>query len=428
MRLPHLDIAVWRSDPSRFARQLRQACHHDGFFQLRHRIPTPLVEHVKSEARSFFAQGAEHKDAIDYRGSPAFRGYMACGVENTAGRPDLREQVEIAAEGELAAADAWPAYHRLRGPNQWPPGQPSLQPAIADYTQHMLQVSSELTHALCAALGLEHKALDAWFAPTPHWQLKLASYQPSTDAGGSAAAEAPVGVGAHTDSGFLTMLLQVRRRRRRRCRGCLHPNPTPTAIPPPPHPHPTAMPPPCRRRALANVATCVPCAGRGGWAAGLHAWRMGLGAATGSRMGCRQPGRGRGGGFSRARDTAPWSHLQLPSCLLPTPQPFHPSHRSHPACHCTRCSAASQPISTASQPHLNRISTRGWAMRGRWRAAAISSPPRTASSPPPSLASPSPSSTTPHSRRSSSRWRCPRRWRGSGTPLTTRRRAAARDT
>ena len=96
MRLPHLDIAVWRSDPSRFARQLRQACHHDGFFQLRHRIPTPLVEHVKAEARSFFAQGAEQKDAIDYRGSPAFRGYMACGVENTAGRPDLREQVDLA--------------------------------------------------------------------------------------------------------------------------------------------------------------------------------------------------------------------------------------------------------------------------------------------------------------------------------------------
>ena len=97
--LPHLDIAVWRSDPSRFARQLRLACHHDGFLQLRHRIPTPLVEHVKSEARNFFAQDAEHKHAIDYRGSPAFRGYMACGVENTAGRPDLREQVEIAAEG-----------------------------------------------------------------------------------------------------------------------------------------------------------------------------------------------------------------------------------------------------------------------------------------------------------------------------------------
>ena len=209
-RLPLLDIAVWRSDPSRFARQLRHACHHDGFFQLRHRIPTPLVEHVKSEACSFFAQEAEHKDAIDYRGSPAFRGYMACGVENTAGRPDLREQVEIAAEGD-AAPDAWPPYHRLRGPNQWPPAQPSMQPAVTEYTQHMLQVSSELTHALCASLGLEHSVLDAWFRPAPHWQLKLASYQPlATDAGGGAAADALVGVGAHTDSGWLTCLLQVR--------------------------------------------------------------------------------------------------------------------------------------------------------------------------------------------------------------------------
>ena len=91
---------------------------------------------------------------------------------------------------------------------------------------------------------------------------------------------------------------------------------------------------------------------------------MGLGAAAGSRVGGRQPGRGRGGGFSRARDTAPWSHLQLPSCLLPTPQPFHPSHRSHPACHLhpllSRISTHLNRISTASQLHLNQRLGHAW--------------------------------------------------------------------
>ena len=63
-----------------------------------------------AEAREFFARGAEHKRAIDYSQSPAFRGYMAVGVENTAGRCDHREQLEIAAEGAPPPPAAWPPY------------------------------------------------------------------------------------------------------------------------------------------------------------------------------------------------------------------------------------------------------------------------------------------------------------------------------
>ena len=141
---------------------------------------------------------------------------MRVGVENTAGKLDLREQVEIAAEGAPAAASAWPPYLRLRGPNQWPAGQPGLEPAVAEYATLMGEVSAEVTHALCMALGLAPTALDTHFAPEPHWQLKLAAYEPATRGGhrGAAASGAEgdvaleVGVGAHTDSGWLTMLLQ----------------------------------------------------------------------------------------------------------------------------------------------------------------------------------------------------------------------------
>jgi isopenicillin N synthase-like dioxygenase len=203
MGLPLLDIGVWRSDPQKFVRALRHACHHDGFFQLRHGVPAPVTRRLVTEAQTFFARSAEDKQRIDYSRSPAFRGYMATGVENTAGKPDLREQVEIAAEGLAASADAWPAYERLRGPNQWPPTQPSLREAVDEYTDHMLVVSREMTRALALALDLGIDALDGLFSPAPHWQLKLASYQPA-----AASAEEQIGVGAHTDSGFLTMLLQ----------------------------------------------------------------------------------------------------------------------------------------------------------------------------------------------------------------------------
>ena len=51
-------------------------------------------------------------------------------------------------------------------------------------------------------LGVPDGSLDPLFGGAPHWQLKLARYPPVPPPADS------VGVGAHTDSGFLTLLLQ----------------------------------------------------------------------------------------------------------------------------------------------------------------------------------------------------------------------------
>ena len=116
-----------------------------------------------------------------------------------------------------------PPHLRLRGRNQWPEeALPALRPAVEEYAAAMGGVADELTEALCLALGWERDALADHFTE-PHWQLKLASYTPAGEAARAAAATgasataaadpsadaAPhVGVGAHTDSGFLTLLLQ----------------------------------------------------------------------------------------------------------------------------------------------------------------------------------------------------------------------------
>ena len=100
--LPLLELSRWRSDPAGFVRDLRHACHHVGFFQLRHDLPPGLVRRTFDVSRRFFALPEAQKLHLDYRRSPAFRGYMPSGVENTAGRPDRREQIEIAAEGKPA--------------------------------------------------------------------------------------------------------------------------------------------------------------------------------------------------------------------------------------------------------------------------------------------------------------------------------------
>ena len=221
MRFPLLDIRKFRTDPHTFAEELRHACHHIGFFQIRTDTPPALVRRASELSRRFFELPEAEKRKIDYVNSAQFRGYMANGVENTAGKPDLREQVEIAPEREAAASDALPPHVRLSGRNQWPTDAlPELQPAVEEYASHMGGLAHELTEALSLALGMERSALQRFFEPEPHWQLKLASYTPASGAGleaggaggetGGTATEssAPIGVGAHTDSGFLTLLLQ----------------------------------------------------------------------------------------------------------------------------------------------------------------------------------------------------------------------------
>lgn len=83
--VPLLDIRLWKRDPRRFASALRYACHHVGFFQLKHDLPPHVPAAVLSASRAFFALAEAEKRAIDYARSGAFRGYMAIGVENTSG-------------------------------------------------------------------------------------------------------------------------------------------------------------------------------------------------------------------------------------------------------------------------------------------------------------------------------------------------------
>ena len=141
-------------------------------------------------------------------------------MENTAGRPDLREQIEIAIDAPPAPPDALPPYLRLQGHNQWPDeALPELRPCVEEYAEHMGRLSNDLTDALGMALGLQPRcsasSSSRRLTGSSSWQATSAPPRGITVVGGggeTAAApvdvEPQVGVGAHTDSGFLTLLLQ----------------------------------------------------------------------------------------------------------------------------------------------------------------------------------------------------------------------------
>ena len=212
--IPLLDIRTYYSDPMAFVEELRVACHTVGFFLLQHDVEG--AQQMLTGARRFFEFPLETKLSISYEDSPAFRGYMQLGVENTAGEADVREQVEYAVEtkaGVVRDDDNAPPqqqtlYERLRGENPWPESfQPSLKQCTLEYVKQVCRIAHQLREAMCLALGLDQHALDPLFGNTDqndpaHWVLKLVSYPGSSDDTSS------FGVGPHTDTNFLTLVLQ----------------------------------------------------------------------------------------------------------------------------------------------------------------------------------------------------------------------------
>ena len=171
---------------------LRKTCHETGLFYLR-LDDAEACERCAAAAKDFFDSDDATKAICSYEASPAFRGYMRLGVENTAGVIDAREQIELGREDGICDGVA----QRLVGANRWPDDDGKLRGACEPWLAAMSAAAARVTRALSLGLGLAANALDERvLGQAPHWQAKLASYPPNVGPG----------VGAHSDSGWLTLL------------------------------------------------------------------------------------------------------------------------------------------------------------------------------------------------------------------------------
>ncbi|MGK9169410.1 isopenicillin N synthase family oxygenase [Inquilinus limosus] len=207
LALPLLDLSQLDAGPAArqaFLDRLRAAARDVGFFYLSgHGVPESLVGQVKAEARRFFALPEADKLAIEMVNSPHFRGYTRAAWERTRGEPDWREQFDIGAERPaIPQGPGVPPWLRLQGPNQWPAAQPELKTVLLRWQAELTRVAIRLLEAFAAALGQPEDALEPIYGDTPNQHIKIIRY-PGRDATGS-----DQGVGAHKDSGFLTLLLQ----------------------------------------------------------------------------------------------------------------------------------------------------------------------------------------------------------------------------
>ncbi len=199
LTLPVLDLSRLDAGPEEaagFREDLRAATHDVGFFYLTGTgIAEGLETRLHHAAREFFALPEEEKLAIENVNSPHFRGYTRIGGERTQGRVDWREQIDIGPERQPVADG--PAYNRLIGPNLWPSAQPELREVVSEWHETLSEVSRKLLRAWALALGAEESYFDRHFGE-PSTLIKIVRY-PGTH-------EPEQGVGAHKDSGVLTLL------------------------------------------------------------------------------------------------------------------------------------------------------------------------------------------------------------------------------
>jgi isopenicillin N synthase-like dioxygenase len=201
--LPVLDLSLLDHGPeaaARFRDDLRAATHDVGFFYLTGTGVTPELEaRLHRAARDFFALPEGDKLAIENVQSPHFRGYTRIGGERTQGRVDWREQIDIGPERAAIDHRDAPDWARLIGPNLWPAAQPELRDVVQEWHDHLTGVARRLLRAWALALGAEESYFEDHFGD-PSTLIKIVRYPGTTDP------EPTQGVGAHKDSGVLTLL------------------------------------------------------------------------------------------------------------------------------------------------------------------------------------------------------------------------------
>ena len=223
MDLTCLDIVDWDAGGLRrasFVAGLREACTHpnSGFFYLRvtSAIDASVTSAAIAAAERFFELPLEQKLAIDLHDSPHYRGFAALGTETTAAVTDLREYIEL---GEEEAAtplgdEDLPAYMRMGiGPNQWPAELPQFEPVVMDYFGQCKGLAAKVMEAVSTALELPPTQLAESYTRAPlgaHVRFKPACYRSRAYAATAdvGTEEQSQGLGAHTDFGFLSLLLQ----------------------------------------------------------------------------------------------------------------------------------------------------------------------------------------------------------------------------
>ncbi|KAI7868796.1 hypothetical protein BDF14DRAFT_1791046 [Spinellus fusiger] len=212
--LPILDLSQYTMNepdsPSslQFLKDLEYAMCNIGFFYIsNHGVLQELQEKAFQVMEDFFKLPLEDKLNVGFEKSPHFRGYAKMKSETTNFRQDNREQFDLGRESPAEDIEGRPAYVNLRGPNQWPEGVPEFKETITELRESMSHVGLVLLTAMVRILNLEGDTFTSIFNDNYNARMKLLRY-PAMGNTSDAPLDHGLGVGAHKDPGYLTVLLQ----------------------------------------------------------------------------------------------------------------------------------------------------------------------------------------------------------------------------
>ncbi|KAK7961968.1 Clavaminate synthase-like protein [Apiospora aurea] len=205
IELPLVDLGPYLNpknpgDKEAVIQHVKDACAEFGFFQVKnHGVAMSAQKGLLESIDKFFSKPKEEKVKLSFLNSPGRRGYEASGMSLRDGDalPDSKEAFYIGREDPVVEP---PGFYC---PNAWPDmPEEDFHGPVWHYYQETSKLGSLIWEILLQGLG-HSPSLMGEFAKRPIIQMKMIRYPPSTRT-----LEGQFGVGAHTDFGGVTVLLQ----------------------------------------------------------------------------------------------------------------------------------------------------------------------------------------------------------------------------
>lgn len=199
--IPIIDISSLINDenPLEVARQIGDACEKVGFFYIKnHGVEQQLIDEMYTLTKRFFNLPYEEKNQINIvKSGPTLRGYIPMYAENVdpANTRDFKECFDCGAHYDEVS----PFF----GPNLMPSALPRFETVAEHYHCAVLALARTLIGAIALSLGLPQDYFEH-LQRKPITIQRILRYPPQM----GKVTQEEIGIGAHTDYGFLTVLSQ----------------------------------------------------------------------------------------------------------------------------------------------------------------------------------------------------------------------------
>ena len=187
---------------------LHEACRKTGFFYVTSpTIDENAIQQAIQSVKEFFRLSDDIKESAAAKNSMLFRGYQGIGSPSHSCAPNNKHNIKDVKESFVMGATG--NVSLMHGENQWPPKCPEfIKQNLEKHWKIMMELTREVVQCLALALGLE-KNFFLREMTDPIAQMVCLKY-PASPAGLAAYQKenGVTGCGAHTDCGFLTLLIQ----------------------------------------------------------------------------------------------------------------------------------------------------------------------------------------------------------------------------